>query len=131
MVGHFLVSTPYGKLLAFVPAVVVNLAGWVLEHGHIVVGERDGVLVGFIALVAAPHPISGEPVAEELAWWVEPSARRGRLSYYLLRSAEDWARQKGLSMLKMVAPSGSTVGAFYERLGYSPVETAYIKRLTA
>jgi GNAT superfamily N-acetyltransferase len=94
-----------------------------------VVDIDPGGLVGMIALFCAPHPITGEPYADELCWWVEPAYRRGNLGLKLLRCAERWATTKGATMLKMVAPEGTDIGRFYERVGYRAVETAYQKRL--
>jgi len=90
-----------------------------------------GALVGFIALAGGLNPFDGANLlVEELAWWVEPTARRaGQVGARLLRAAEDWARAHGLDVLKMVAPHQSRVARFYERYGYVPVETSYTKRL--
>lgn len=86
-------------------------------------------LVGMLAIVAIPHPMTGQIYAEEIAWWVEPDYRGGTLGPKMLRAAEDWATTNGANVIKMVAPAGSTVGSFYERIGYTPVETAFIKRI--
>jgi GNAT superfamily N-acetyltransferase len=93
--------------------------------------EETGALVGFIALAAGLNPFDGAHLlVEELAWWVEPDARRaGQVGARLLSAAEDWARANGLAVLKMVAPHQSRVARFYERYGYVPVETSYTKRL--
>lgn len=82
-----------------------------------------------LAIVVLPHPITGRLYADELAWWVEPRFRRGRIGPTMLKHAEAWARQKGATVLKMVAPAGTDVGRFYEATGYRAVETAYQKRL--
>jgi GNAT superfamily N-acetyltransferase len=86
------------------------------------VAERDGRVVGMIALLVAPHPFSGERTAFEVVWWVTPAARG--LGVRLLRAAEQWARDQGTVAMQMVAPN-ARVGAFYARVGYVPVETAY------
>jgi hypothetical protein len=83
--------------------------------------------VGMLALVVLPHPMTGRPFADEVAWWVEPEYRKGLAGPQLLRRAERYAQDAGLSLIKMVAPAASSVGAFYERRGYVAVETAYQK----
>lgn len=132
MVCRFIAETPYA-------AVVTTAADKLLETtlavmtsaGVIFVAERHSSVIGFIAVAAIREPpLGGEPFAEELAWWVEPEARGGRTAVYLLGAAENWTLQNRLSCLKMVAPHGSRVGTFYQRRGYEPIETAFIKRLT-
>lgn len=88
---------------------------------------RDGQLVGMLVLVAVEHPMSGELVASELAWWVNPTARGGRAAFRLLAEAEQWAKARGAVAMQMVAPN-ARVEALYEAVGYVPVERAYQRR---
>jgi GNAT superfamily N-acetyltransferase len=127
---RFLAGSPYGHLLAFNPDALESLIAFTLERGAVFLAEVDGAPVGFLAGMVVHNPISGELMAEEFAWWVNPEQRGGRLAYYILRSFEEWAGQMGSVCLKMVAPAGSDVGRFYARLGYTPLETAFIKRLS-
>lgn len=141
MAMAFADSTNYGKLLKPVPAMLEELIDQVMQMGTILVaedwsifpvnrkGEHERELVGMIALVAMPHPMNGETVAEELAWWVEPRSRGGSVGPRLLQAAEQWACKKGIHMLKMVAPAHTDVGEFYRRRGYLEVETAWVKVL--
>lgn len=133
LVQHFLDATPYGRILGLEvgerPEGGRDLYRHALEHGIVWLAERRAEIVGFIAIAAIIHPLTRFPEGCELAWWMEPAHRRGRLGYLLLGCAEDWARQKGLPVLKMVAPAGSDVGDFYTRMGYEPVETVFQKRL--
>jgi GNAT superfamily N-acetyltransferase len=107
--------------------------GWilavVLEHGVAYVAEEAGRLVGMLAVVVAPHPLTGEPYADEVVWWVEPEYRSGSLGPRLLQTVENWTVTKGVTALRMVAPNETAVGKFYERRGYVPIETSYLKRL--
>lgn len=82
-------------------------------------------IVGMIAIAALAHILTGKNYGDEIVWWVEPEHRKSRAGYRLLCAAIEWARQNGLSVLKMVAPAGSSVGRFYEHLGFEAVETAY------
>ena len=92
---------------------------FVSEHGHDV--------SGFIAMMVYPHPFSGERLAGEVGWWVEPESR-GIDGMRLLRRAEEWARDKGAKKIVMVSPN-ARVDAFYERLGYRPIERAFGRNL--
>lgn len=132
LTAHFLASTPYGNLLREPSEVrLFGLVEQVLESGVILVAELDGQIEAMLAAVALEHPVSGEPYADELVWWVEPEHRGSSIGPRLLDLAEAWAVSNGLTMLKMVAPSGSTaLAAFYVHMGYHAVETAYVKPLS-
>lgn len=129
MAKAFLAQTRYGAILRTNHDALVALVGQVLELGAILVADVDGRLEGMLALVALINPISAEPYADELVWWVEPEARHQSIGPRLLKAGEAWARRRGLPLIKMVAPVGSSVSQHYHRLGYSPIETSWVKRL--
>jgi len=129
---EFLSSTPAYAWMRRSPPAVANLVIALLEldRAAIIVAELDRVIIGGIALLASPHPTSGELWAEEVAWFVDPAHRGRRLvGPRLLVAAEDWALQKGVIMLKMVEPLPGTVGRFYQHQGYRALETAWVKVL--
>lgn len=82
---------------------------------------------GMIAMFIFKHPISGERIAGELAWWVDPQVR-GSAGIALMKRAEEWARTSGAIRIQMVAPN-ERVGEFYRRVGYDKVETTYTKEI--
>lgn len=146
MAMRFLQETSYGALFPDVePMRLAPLYQLLLDRGVILVAEQPQTVIyefsddacivqpptlaGFIALVAMQHPLTGLPYGDEIAWWVEPEFRHTRVGYKLLGAAERWATTNRLSCLKMVAPAGSKLGTFYERRGYTVVETAYQKQL--
>jgi GNAT superfamily N-acetyltransferase len=136
-------ANDYSRLLSLDPERAIAAFDMALTHGVVLVGERDNVpgpggpeLVGFFALSALEHMLSGERYAEEAGWWVEPTYRSGTLGPRLLRAAEDWARTHDCAFLKLAAPFdpvndtvASHVGRFYQRQGYQPIETAFFKRV--
>ena len=126
--AQFHASTPYGALVpwnaAHVAAVTTALVAG--ERSTVLVAGRDGAPVGMLALALYPHPVSGEVVASELVWFVAP-AHRG-VGVRLLRAGEAWAQAQGATVMQMVAPS-EDVGQMYARLGYTPVETAWQRRM--
>jgi GNAT superfamily N-acetyltransferase len=139
---RFLALTKYGQLAgggsadALAPLVDVCLllgAVFLVETDVSVFVDGDlfteTQVVGMLVLYVARHPLTSLPYGDEVAWWVEPEHRNGRAGHYLLRSCEEWARQNGLSVLKMVAPADSRVGDFYLRHGFTLVETVYHKQL--
>lgn len=130
MVGHFINHTQYATWLRFMPSAITELAERVIEIGVVFVAEADGRLVGLICGFPMIEPVGKQKILDELVWWVEPTYRGSRtVGPKLLRTFENYAAQKGCRFVKMVAPSGTDVGAYYARLGYAPVETSYIKRL--
>jgi GNAT superfamily N-acetyltransferase len=146
MATRFLLDTRYGSLFdnQATPVTIAQLIIQVMAIGVIyvadcqmftrmvdsdVVEQGDPYLVGMLAIVCLPHPLTGKPYADEIAWWVEPQHRGGSIGPKMLRAAEDWATTNGANMVKMVAPADTTVGKFYERMGYQAVETAYIKTI--
>ena len=140
---RFIESSSYKQFIQADAEGLERLIGQVMLQGVILVGEmeavyfegdleigREQILAGMMAIASLTHPFTGEPYGDELAWWVEPEYRKGTLGHKLLCAGEHWARQNGLTVLKMVAPAGSDVGTHYVRRGFSLVETVYQKTLT-
>lgn len=105
---------------------MAELAGRLAADDCLLVSEREGLLVGMLGYVLFPHFLSGELVAGEVFWWVEPGFRGEGLK--LLRAAETRSRAAGAKYLQMIAPN-DRVAAVYKRLDYSFVEAAYQKLL--
>lgn len=130
----FLEATRYGTLFRATAQSLETLAGLLFSFGDnaviFVAVSDEGHTFGMLAAFVSPNPLNQRPYCDEIVWWVDPTGRgRQRAGPALLRAGEDWARARNCYMVKMVAPKGSTVGTFYERLGYEEVETAYAKVL--
>jgi GNAT superfamily N-acetyltransferase len=97
-----------------------------ISDGIALVSEHAGHVCGMILVLLFPHFISGELVAAEVAWWVEPEHRGAGVK--LVREAERIAKVRGAKRMLMIAPTDQ-VGAIYKRLGYSYLEAAYDKVL--
>jgi GNAT superfamily N-acetyltransferase len=129
MATRFLAESAYGRMFPADPARLGVLMTMCVQMGVIFVAETEAGIVGMIALVSLTDPIGGVNYADEIAWWVEPAHRGGMVGPRLVARAQNWVRVKGLAFLKMVAPADRPdVGAFYQRIGFEAVETAYIKR---
>lgn len=128
---RFAAGTDYGALVTPNRDAITRLLHWLLKDGAVFVGEVDGHLVGMLALAIITNPMSGELQGEELAWWVDPAHRKTTLGPRLLHAAELFCATQGITVLRMVAPTGSGVGDHYRKRGYIPVETSYFKRVTA
>lgn len=95
--------------------------------GVMLVAADEDALVGMVGMLLFTHPMTGEPTALELCWWVEPEARGRGVSGQLLAAAETWAWEAGATVCQLAAPS-DFVGALYERRGYQLVERMYQRR---
>jgi RimJ/RimL family protein N-acetyltransferase len=126
---RFLQSTPYARILSENPAQMQLCAEWLMtsEDGLLLIAEREDQVVGVIGVTIFPHPLSGERIAGELFWWVDPEAR-GTVGLRLLRRAETWAHLCGAVKMQMIAPN-QHVERMYERLGYGFIESTYQKGL--
>lgn len=129
MALHFGATPDYAQKIRIDAATVGRLTETLLQNPDalvLVFGEEDQDPTGLLAVLLFPHLMSGELIASEIVWWMEPT-RRGE-GVQMLREAEAWAREKGAAALQLIAPS-DRVGRFYERTGYSWVEASYQKRL--
>jgi GNAT superfamily N-acetyltransferase len=118
----------YGQWMAPNREVMASLARALIEgkDALVLVDEQAGAIVGMIGVAVTAHIYSGEPVMSELFWYAPPESRGSGVR--LLRRAESWARGNGVKHAAMIAPD-ERVAAFYERMGYAPLEINYIKPL--
>jgi GNAT superfamily N-acetyltransferase len=127
--GRTFLAALYAGVLADNPEALGALASQLITREDAVVYVADqpvhGV-IGMIAMMLYPHPMSGERVASEIFWWVSPTHRGCGMR--LLRQAQAWAIARDAQLLQMIAPTPD-VAAFYTRLGFEPVETTFFKRL--
>lgn len=142
MATRFILETPYKNTIVPDERKLEQLAAWLIDQGGIVLlaEKADPVdvwgkarelgycrqVVGMLALAYLEHHLTGEFYVDEIAWWVDTEHRKSPAGYRLLCAAEDWTRQKGARVLKMLSPAGSDIGKLYERRGYRPLETAYL-----
>jgi GNAT superfamily N-acetyltransferase len=125
---------PYRSLFGQQPhervEILVTVMQQLAEDRAVILVAVDGAVVcGALVLVEVTNLYNGELWADEFVWWVDPAHLGKRAGPMLLAAGEIWARARGLPWIKMIAPQGSRVGRFYDRMGYVPVETAYMKRL--
>jgi GNAT superfamily N-acetyltransferase len=110
------------------PDALAGLFAYLLgdPRGCVFVADMDGVITGGICGHVFDHPMSGERVAAEVGWWMEPDSRGHGIR--LFKAFEAWASSAGASAVQMVAPN-ERVAAFYARVGYEPIETTYQRRV--
>lgn len=100
--------------------------------GQALIKSDDGVIFigdgGFLAGTITPFVYGFNYCATELAWWIEEDKRGNGIGKELIEAFEQWAKEKGCSMVTMVSIDDS-VGKFYESTGYRLKERVYVKDL--
>ncbi len=93
---------------------------------------RDKELVGGLGCMTVPDITTGELIAYEFFWYVDPSERHGTWSIRLVKRFKQWAKERGAIRYRMVhmlmkdeTPSTVKLARVYESLGLRPVEVAY------
>lgn len=128
MCAHFWSETIYDE--PFDPDYTVNMVKLSLDHELLAVVDLNGV-VGFVAGIKSPLLGNGDTLTgTELAWWIEPEHRKGRLGIDLMRYIEKLAKIQGVkywNMISMESSAPEVANRIYERLGYSKSETSYTK----
>jgi len=103
------------------------------EQGLLLVAEHQGEVVGFAA--GACSPLMGNDdyiIGSELAWWIDPAHRGGRLGIALLMALEVAAKESGCAIWNMIYMEScmpKIIEKMYQKMGYTLKETTYSKRL--
>jgi len=128
--GRALLQTAYGGVFSDAPDILAGLMTGLVtgDQSTVLVLDGDAGVMGAIGLIAQPHFASGDLMAAEIFWYVDPLKRGAGVR--LLREAERWARAHGALALQMVAPN-ARVATLYERLGYALMERSYLRRFDA
>ncbi len=128
--GQQFADTPeYASILTLDPQVTAAMASMLVQSPDALVlvdAPEGGEPVGMLAFLLTPHLMSGELLALEVVWWVNPEARSEGVR--MLRAAEAWAKERGAHAVQLIAPS-ARVERFYQVMGYRRVEVAYQKRI--
>lgn len=91
--------------------------------------DRKAMLVG----VVSPWICNkAAKCAIELAWYVDPSVRQGKLGAQMIKAFESWAENKKCRFVSMGSLKSSKMeilSKFYEKCGYVLHENTYVKVL--
>ncbi len=130
MFAEFVASTQYAKYVGNDPSYSSAMMERMISSEDcaiFVVDHEDGI-VGMIGVMVFTQPFSGERVASELFWWLDPS-HRGH-GVWLLRRGESWARGHGATRMTMMAPIDKPrVAEIYQAVGYEATETVFQRNL--
>ncbi len=123
---RFLRESSYAKHLKENPERLAMLGAQLIEKDGLILTERDQVITGMLGSILHNHFMSGELMAGEVFWWVEPEYRGDGIR--LVKETETRARAAGAVSLQMIAPN-ERVAALYQRMGYEFVESTWQKKL--
>lgn len=96
----------------------------------VLVMEYRGAVAGLLMATAFDHPFGAGLCAKETVWFVSPAAR-GRGALRMLEAYEAWAVEQGCAVVGMASLALNDVSKIYQRQGYAPVETHFMKSLVS
>lgn len=111
---------------------LANIAG-IRAGGFLLVGEDDieghPFVTGMLAAIPAPGLCSPAPVLHEVCLFVRPEERTGSTLLRLLREFDARAQTMRMSSQLSVLPTTPVALIdLYDRMGYQPVGSSFIKR---
>ncbi len=130
MFSEFVGTSQYAQYVGNSPAHSARMMERLIgdDDKALFVVDIDASVIGMLGVMVFEQPFSGELVATELFWWLDP-AHRGH-GVWLLRRAENWARSKGAMRMTMMAPSDRPrVAEIYRALGYAETERVFTRNL--
>jgi GNAT superfamily N-acetyltransferase len=96
----------------------------------LLVAEREGMLLGLLALDFMYYLPLGAVSCRVVALAVAPEAQRQGIGRWLLREAEAQARQAGAARVELTSAGHRTEAhAFYRQCGYADTAVRFMKRL--
>ncbi len=119
-----------GFVFPFQAAYAAALFDGHMSHAHActLVLEYEGQVQGLLMASWFEHPFGAGRYAKETVWYVAPVAR-GRGAFKMLNAYEAWAREQGCAAIGMASLVTNDVSSLYERRGFAPVETHFVKSL--
>ena len=92
--------------------------------------KNDNGIHGMLGGMKYPDPNSGELIATEFFWFVNPEKRGQGLK--LLKAFESWAKEqecKKIIMVHLADLMPDRIKQIYEKSGYEMLETHYVKEV--
>lgn len=107
-------------------------AAWALSLFQMFVNDEDKIAIikeGGIFLGGVSQSLLGPfKQAYELVWWVDPINRGNSLE--MIKIYENWALEKGAKLIELKSLSKyKNTEKIYEKIGYVPIETSWIKTM--
>ena len=117
-------ASPMDGVVAFSPEGCLQFlhASVTNESVLLLVAEIGGEIVGVTSAVLYPMYFNPDAlVAQELWWWLTPSARGSGAGNLMFKELEQWSKDKGASVLFMIALEDERANAMekvYARAGF-------------
>lgn len=114
----------------FSPARAEQTVRQMLTVGVVLVEETGGKIEGAVMGAVVPIWYAEEAIAMEMALWVQPDSRGGRVARGLVAAFEAWAQEAGarfVSMSDLKVGGEFSAGRIFERQGYALGERSWIK----
>jgi GNAT superfamily N-acetyltransferase len=89
-------------------------------------------VIGGLGALDSLDVFTGERVATEMFWYIDPAHRTGTGALRLLRAFEAWGRSRGATELRLshfMMKNNDPLQRLYEHRGYTLLEQGYQKRL--
>jgi GNAT superfamily N-acetyltransferase len=98
-------------------------------HGHVLVAEDAGELLGFVAIHLMPRFEHDDTIGRVLALVVDAGARGRGVGHDLMTAADGIAREAGAAFIEVTAAHHRPEARhLYESLGYDATVTAYLRK---
>lgn len=127
---HWKEVAPHQDLLTLNPDVARYEALQRTGNLHIVTARMGGNLIGYIAMLVSRHlHYKHVKLAVDDVHFLHADHRHGGLGMRLMKAAEDEMRKLGVQVMTLRTKVAQDHGALFVRLGYSPMDIVYVKRL--
>ncbi|MEQ6971039.1 GNAT family N-acetyltransferase [Pectobacterium polaris] len=98
------------------------------EYGAVLVAEKDGVIIGWMAGGIAPFWFSHDRMAFEYGVFIDADHRGGSAGYRLVKEFVRWAKERDVVEIRMGITTGvheDRTGDLYQRLGLQRTGSLY------
>ncbi|GKV93527.1 GNAT family N-acetyltransferase [Pectobacterium aroidearum] len=98
------------------------------EYGAVLVAEKDGEIIGWMAGGIAPFWFSHDRMAFEYGVFIDADQRGGSAGYRLVKEFVRWAKERGVVEIRMGITTGvheDRTGDLYQRLGLQRTGSLY------
>lgn len=114
------------------PSVQVDMYKSLEDVGMLkaIIAEKDGALVGFIALLVSVVPHFGKTIATTESFFVTEPGRKHGIGIKLLKRAEEEAKGAGAVMFYSTAPIGGRLEKLLPHFGFERTNIVFGKRLS-
>ena len=133
MCEEFYNLSAMAEMTSWDPEYVENILGLLIdkEDFYGLIAEDNGEILGMITAVKVPSTFFNGYQASEQVWWVKPQYRtKPYIGLKLFNHCWKWALDNDCKMFTAGEAAGvSTVSEMYKRLGFTKIDSTWMKRL--